>query len=332
MLNEEDFGSDTDDDDYVPEGDGLGHDASEEENSGDEEDTAGEDGVAKKKNTKKKKEKSKVVNHRLGLFAENEEKTDWNKELQEEKKEAEEMKEKEKLNSLWSDFKADVGAKPKTTKPKSTGGLGALFSVCNDPTPPAIAKQETKPKNLLSSLFDTNTDSKDKSEEKTEKLQDKPKAKSLLSGLFDEEPSNDKLESKEDDGESKSSKIEITKVFDFAGEEVKITKHVDADSNEAQKYLKQQDEASKTNAATKRPGGLASVVGQFAKKQKMGCLDKSKLDWNSFVKEEGIDEELKTHNKGKDGFVEKQMFLERADLRQFEVEKSMREKVRRQNQ
>merc|ERR1712083_140638 len=106
-------------------------------------------------------------------------------------------------------------------------------------------------------------------------------------------------------------------------------KHVDADSNEAQKYLKQQDEASKTNAATKRPGGLASVVGQFAKKQKMGCLDKSKLDWNSFDKEEGIDEELKTHNKGKDGFVEKQMFLERADLRQFEVEKAIRDKNRK---
>ena len=38
-LDEADFGSDTDDDDYVPEGAGEGHDASEEEHSGEEENT-----------------------------------------------------------------------------------------------------------------------------------------------------------------------------------------------------------------------------------------------------------------------------------------------------
>ena len=39
------------------------------------------------------------------------------------------------------------------------------------------------------------------------------------------------------------------------------------------------------------------------KKPKLGTLDKSKMDWNSFVQEEGIKEELQTHNKGKDGQV-----------------------------
>jgi len=329
MLNDEEFGSDSDDDDYVPEGDGQGHDASEEENSGDEEDTVGENSEPKKKRTKKKKEKAKVVvNHRMGLFSEDQDKPDWNKELLEEKKEAEEIKEKAKLDNLWSDFKSDVGTKSKTTKPKSAGGLGSLFSA-SSPSPTVPKQPDSKPKNLFSSLFDTNNDSKEKSEEKV-----KEKPKSLLSGLFDAEPTNVQNDNKVKEEEAKSSKIEITKVFDFAGEEVKVTKHVDADSTEAQKYLKKQEEsaASKTGIATKRPGGLASVVGQISKKQKMGCLDKSKLDWNSFVREEGINEELKTHNKGKDGFVEKQMFLERADLRQFEVEKSMREKVRRQNQ
>ena len=37
------------------------------------------------------------------------------------------------------------------------------------------------------------------------------------------------------------------------------------------------------------------------KKTKMGTLDKSKMDWNQFVNEEGIKEELVTHNRGKDG-------------------------------
>ena len=65
------------------------------------------------------------------------------------------------------------------------------------------------------------------------------------------------------------------------------------------------------------------------KKSKMGCLDKSKLDWDSFVEKEGIKEELSTFNKGKEGFVEKQAFLERADHRRFEIEKEAREKTRK---
>ena len=92
----------------------------------------------------------------------------------------------------------------------------------------------------------------------------------------------------------------------------RITKEVDKDSKEAKKFLKEK-EKSDTNASSssssgvgvnKRPGGIASIMNVISgKKQKMGCLDKSKLDWNSFVKEEGIKEELETHNKGKDGSV-----------------------------
>ena len=53
------------------------------------------------------------------------------------------------------------------------------------------------------------------------------------------------------------------------------------------------------------------------------------MDWNKYVAEEGIKEELETFNKGKDGYVEKQMFLERADYRRFEIEKEAREKTRK---
>ena len=89
---------------------------------------------------------------------------------------------------------------------------------------------------------------------------------------------------------------------------------MDKDSKEAKKFLKDK-EKSDPNAssssgssggvgAIKRPGGIASIMNVISgKKQKMGCLDKSKLDWNNFVKEEGIKEELETHNKGKDGLV-----------------------------
>ena len=39
------------------------------------------------------------------------------------------------------------------------------------------------------------------------------------------------------------------------------------------------------------------------KKPKMGTLDKSKMDWNKFIDETGIKEDLQSHNRGKDGYV-----------------------------
>lgn len=73
------------------------------------------------------------------------------------------------------------------------------------------------------------------------------------------------------------------------------------------------------------PGkGLASVLNKIGKKDKLSTLEKSKLDWNKFKQSEGIDEEIKTFNRGKDGYLEKQDFLQRTDLRQFEIEKQLR--------
>ena len=106
------------------------------------------------------------------------------------------------------------------------------------------------------------------------------------------------------------------------------TKLVDKDSKEAQKYLKQQEEGSSN--LKRKPGGLNSIMGVISGKvTKMGTLDKSKRDWDQYVSDTGIKEELQTHNRGKDGYVEKQMFLERSDLRRFEIEKAAREKTRK---
>jgi len=49
--------------------------------------------------------------------------------------------------------------------------------------------------------------------------------------------------------------------------------------------------------------GLSSVLGQLGKKSKLGTLEKSKLDWDRYKKDEGIEEELQTYNKGRDGWV-----------------------------
>jgi len=322
-LNESHFGSDTDDDDYVPTGEG--HDASEEENSGEEEPP--ESGS---KTGPKNRKKPAAITARASMFDEGD-KVDWNKELAEEKKELDEVKEKKKVDDLWADFKKDTSSKKvNPSKPKS---IASLFESTTEASPVRSKVQPEKKSSThrFASLFD-NVD-KPSEEKNTATLSQKPKNR--FGGLFDE-PDQESTTLEANDGEKKSqvevvdNKIEITKVYDFAGEVVKVNKQVDADSSEAKKFLKSQETgASPSSAPVKRPGGLAGVVGSIGKKAKLGCLDKSKLDWNSYVEETGIKEELQTFNKGKDGYVEKQMFLERTDLRQFEMEKAVRDKNRK---
>lgn len=131
-------------------------------------------------------------------------------------------------------------------------------------------------------------------------------------------------------------KITVTKVFDFAGEAVSVTKEVDAGSKEGRAELKKQEgDVSETETCTdipqtqssgvKRPGGgLGGLLDKINKKPKMGTLEKSRLDWDTFKKKEGIEDELALHNRGKQSFIERQNFLQRADLRQFEIEKNLR--------
>ncbi|KAG9475262.1 craniofacial development protein 1 [Eleutherodactylus coqui] len=152
--------------------------------------------------------------------------------------------------------------------------------------------------------------------------------------------SQDSHKSSKVDSEMKndSKKVTITKLFDFAGEEVRITKEVDCSSKEAKTFIKQQEDkgqlepspaSSRTAAAAssgvKRPTGMSSILGNFgSKKQKMSTLEKSKLDWESFKVQEGIGEELALHNRGKDGYIDRKAFLERVDYRQFELEREIR--------
>jgi len=58
------------------------------------------------------------------------------------------------------------------------------------------------------------------------------------------------------------------------------------------------------------------------KKKKLTTLEKTLSDWQNFKKKEGISEELKEH--AKNGYLERQAFLERSDLREFEREREIR--------
>jgi len=314
MSDDEDYNSE-EDVDYVPV---EGEQVSEEENSGDDEDLSilhdadnptssiiGKRKTAKKKNLlqpRKRKGGIKLEGQEAGVSEEQNEEDEEEKARRKElaaqiaKEEEEKKKEKEKkrADDLWASFMSDV--KPINRKPTASGessGLGALNTQV----------------------------SSTKGEKKESANEEKP------------EP-------------GKNSKITITKVFDFAGEEVKITKEVDADSKEAKDEQKKQEKAKEEEEKQKKtlgassilsggpslgsglkrpaPGGLGSVLSKIGKKNKMGTLEKSKMDWESFKKKEGIEEDLKIHNKGKQGYTERMAFLNRADQREYEIERDLR--------
>ncbi|XP_052854727.1 craniofacial development protein 1 [Drosophila gunungcola] len=88
---------------------------------------------------------------------------------------------------------------------------------------------------------------------------------------------------------------------------------------------------AKKNRGLKRPlneSGAGSLIAKLEKKRKFSVLEKSQMDWKNFKRDEGIDEQLRSHNKGKDGYLERQEFLQRTDFRQFEIEKNLRQSRR----
>ncbi|RUS76980.1 hypothetical protein EGW08_015267 [Elysia chlorotica] len=314
MSDEEDYNSE-EDQDYVP---SEGEQVSEEENSGDEEDLsllqddAVDVGVSSKKKSTKVKKGSLIPNRKrkggIKLDAKDEEQTseeikkrDSEETAEEEKRkkelaeqaaveEQEKQKEKEKkrADDLWSSFLSDVKPASRKVNTPASSGLGSLTTQVK-----------------------TNSEHVNKSEKPSDK----------------------------------AGKVKITQVFDFAGEEIKVTKEVDANSKEAKAEQKKQEKSAQEKCESlqsspaphnlgiggsrldlKRPavGGLSSVLSKIGKKNKMGTLEKSKIDWDSFKRKEGIEQDLKIHNKGKEGYTERMAFLNRTDQRQFELERDLR--------
>lgn len=95
---------------------------------------------------------------------------------------------------------------------------------------------------------------------------------------------------------TKAAPVAVTKIFEFAGETVEIpAKAVESPSpSSAQPKLP-------TPAVKRSGGGLSSVLNQLSKKSKLSVLEKTKIDWDGFKSNEGINEELQTHNRGREG-------------------------------
>jgi hypothetical protein len=107
--------------------------------------------------------------------------------------------------------------------------------------------------------------------------------------------------------------------YDFAGEEVIVEKKV---SQKLTKANESQDKEKKNPPVVKRTGGALALLSSLTKKPKMTTLDKSKLDWEKFKEKANLKDELQFQ--AKDGYLERQEFLQRVDAKQFELEKQER--------
>nr|XP_034189712.1 craniofacial development protein 1 isoform X1 [Osmia lignaria]XP_034189722.1 craniofacial development protein 1 isoform X1 [Osmia lignaria]XP_034189732.1 craniofacial development protein 1 isoform X1 [Osmia lignaria] len=226
-----------------------------------------------------------------------------------------------------------------------------------------VTKSKTKKRRTAGKNLKNEDDEKDEEEDKTESKEkkerteeeEKKRADSLWADFMKDTGVGSKSKPQDTINKPKEKspplekpkveeKVKITKVFEFAGEEVKVEKEVPIDSAEARLTLSSAENSEKSgNTASpagkgsgrgkgfKRAGlgGISSVLTQIGKKAKISTLEKSKLDWDNYKKEENLEEEITTHNKGKDGYLERQDFLQRADLRQFEIEKQLRNTNRR---
>lgn len=146
--------------------------------------------------------------------------------------------------------------------------------------------------------------------------------------------------------EESVEQIRIETTYTFAGKLVRESRMVDVNSAEAKAYLnstsgimsgKADETGHKLYVTVLRniPGGeeqvplriklkRPSLIDKFLagdKKNKLTTLEKSRLDWASFVDKKKIKDDLSLHNKA--GYLEKQDFLGRMDAkRDMEYQKA----------
>lgn len=150
-----------------------------------------------------------------------------------------------------------------------------------------------------------------------------------------------------------TAKVRIETSYTFAGKLVRELKLVDADLAEAKAYLNLTSvvqlagdseqrklavvvvrrvagtgEEVPLRIKLKRPSLIDKFLQSFGdKKLKLTTLEKSRLDWASFVDKKSIKDELHLHNKS--GYLDKQDFLGRMDAKQDQKYRAAKEADRK---
>lgn len=76
------------------------------------------------------------------------------------------------------------------------------------------------------------------------------------------------------------------------------------------------------------PCDLLKNLKDKKQQKKPTILEQAAQDWNKCKVEENLEEELKQATKSKSGYLDKQSFLQRSDVRQFEKEREIRDRAR----
>lgn len=160
--------------------------------------------------------------------------------------------------------------------------------------------------------------------------------------------------------DEESQKIRIQINYTFAGKLITESKLVDINSAEAKAYLNSTSSITSASSSSNESQGKRtevkvirqdpqtkqdvelriklkrpSLIDKFIalngnnKKMKLSTLEKSRLDWASFIDKRKIGDELKRHNRNGGGYLDKQEFLGRVDYKKDEIYQRAKEEERK---
>jgi Bucentaur or craniofacial development len=86
---------------------------------------------------------------------------------------------------------------------------------------------------------------------------------------------------------------------------------------------------AKQAAAGKPQKGLDDVLASLTDAKSISTVTKSSLDWDKYKEVEGIEEDLATVTKDGAGYLHRQDFLNRVDVRQYEADRDQRASKRK---
>lgn len=127
-------------------------------------------------------------------------------------------------------------------------------------------------------------------------------------------------------------KVNVVKKYQFAGEEVEVIQTVSNSNRTKGLSVLQNKTSSETNPLRpKAPhlglglsNALQNLKSTINSLPRLSTLEKSRLDWKQYVEKESLEDDLKAHNKGKEGYLERQAFFNRASEREYQYERQLK--------
>ncbi|CAM9801628.1 unnamed protein product [Pylaiella littoralis] len=114
-----------------------------------------------------------------------------------------------------------------------------------------------------------------------------------------------------------SRKVEVSEVKKYAGKDIVVKRTVTAGSAE-----------HAAAAAAQKKGGLDNVLAAIDGPKSISTVTKSSMDWETYKAAEGIEGDMQQATKDGKGYLNKQDFLQRCDVRKFETELGARQSKR----